>query len=180
MDRWARLAHRRRGRVIGVWATLIVALIVGDILFGGKFVTAFSLPGSESQAAIDLLEEKFPQRSGDEGDIVFEAAVGAWNRPRLSRGSRPSSPRSRPFRTSSPSMVRSARKGSSPTTGRSRAPLSAGTNKATNSTATTSPSWWTPSMTRTATASASRPAAPPFTTMKLPNSARRRLVYSRL
>ncbi|MFN0096261.1 MAG: MMPL family transporter [Dehalococcoidia bacterium] len=76
LERWARLAHRRRGRVIAAWAVFLVAIVIGDILFAGKFSTAFSLPGSESQKAIDLLEAKFPQRAGSEADLVFESATG--------------------------------------------------------------------------------------------------------
>jgi RND superfamily putative drug exporter len=40
---------------------------------GGKDTTKFSLPGTESQQAIDLLKARFPARSGDTADIVFYA-----------------------------------------------------------------------------------------------------------
>jgi hypothetical protein len=42
--------------------------------FGGKFLDEFDLPGSESQEAVDLLEEHgFSTRTGFSGQIVFEA-----------------------------------------------------------------------------------------------------------
>ena len=75
-ERWARLAHRRRGRVIATWVVLLVALVAADVRFGGSFDGAFRLPGSESQKGIDLLQAEFPQRSGDSVDLVFEAPGG--------------------------------------------------------------------------------------------------------
>lgn len=41
---------------------------------GGETSLVFEVPGAESQQAFDLLEERFPQRSGDTTDIVFAAA----------------------------------------------------------------------------------------------------------
>ena len=76
LERWARLAHRRRGRVIAVWVALLAFMVFSVARLGGGFDTAFSLPGSEAQRAIDLLEERFPARAGDIGDIVFETPAG--------------------------------------------------------------------------------------------------------
>lgn len=76
LDRWARLAHRRRGRVILAWVLLLAFLVFAVARLGQGFETAFSLPGSESQRAIDVLKQKFPARAGDIGDIVFEAPAG--------------------------------------------------------------------------------------------------------
>ena len=76
LERWARLAHRRRGRVILVWAVALVALIVSLNVFGGSYSTSFKLPGSEAQAAQDLLAAKFPAQSGDTSDLVFQADAG--------------------------------------------------------------------------------------------------------
>jgi RND superfamily putative drug exporter len=62
--------------VLVVWFALL--LLVGFLskAAGGKDTTNFSLPGTESQQAIDLLKARFPARSGDTADIVF-AAPGA-------------------------------------------------------------------------------------------------------
>src|SRR6202035_1624692 len=59
-------------------AWLVALVLVGFLskTAGGKDSTKFSLPGTESQQAVDLLKAKFPARSGDSADIVF-AAPGA-------------------------------------------------------------------------------------------------------
>lgn len=76
LESWARFTHRRRGTVILSWIVLLAALIVALSRFGGEFSTEFSLPGSESQRALDLLEERFPSRAGGDASIVFEAPGG--------------------------------------------------------------------------------------------------------
>lgn len=76
LERWARFTHRRRGFVIASWIVFLVALVFTLNRFGGEFSTEFSLPGSESQRARDLLEERFPARAGGDASIVFEAPAG--------------------------------------------------------------------------------------------------------
>jgi RND superfamily putative drug exporter len=44
--------------------------------FGGEFSSDFSLPGSESQRGLDLLEERFPARAGAEADLLFKDERG--------------------------------------------------------------------------------------------------------
>jgi RND superfamily putative drug exporter len=73
LQRLARFCYRRRRLVVAAW---VAALIITGFLSktaGGKDATKFSLPGTESQQAIDLLKAKFPARSGDTADIVFSA-----------------------------------------------------------------------------------------------------------
>jgi RND superfamily putative drug exporter len=74
LERWARLAHRRRGVVMAAWVVFLAGILVGMIQFGGEFSSEFSLPGSESQKAGDLLKEKFAARANAEADLVFESA----------------------------------------------------------------------------------------------------------
>ncbi len=76
LERWARFAYRRRGFVILTWFILLIGLSVLSAKFGGEFTTDFELPGSETQKATDLLKDRFPARSGDTADIVFEARDG--------------------------------------------------------------------------------------------------------
>jgi putative drug exporter of the RND superfamily len=59
-----------------VWAVALVVLIVALTQFGGTYSNSFKLPGSEAQAAQDLLVAKFPARSGDSSDLVFQADAG--------------------------------------------------------------------------------------------------------
>jgi RND superfamily putative drug exporter len=76
LERWARFTHRRRGVVIVSWIGFLAMLVFALARFGGEFSTEFSLPGSESQRAFDLLEERFPARAGGDASIVFEAPAG--------------------------------------------------------------------------------------------------------
>jgi RND superfamily putative drug exporter len=68
--------YRHRRIVVTAW----VVLLVGTIGFGSTvesaFAQSFSLPGTESQRATDLLRQRFPARAGDAGQIVFEADAG--------------------------------------------------------------------------------------------------------
>ena len=74
MNRLGRWCARHRWLVIGTWvAVLIVAVVLGRSV-GGETSLVFEVPGAESQQAFDLLEDRFPQRSGDTTDIVFAAA----------------------------------------------------------------------------------------------------------
>ncbi|MEP6870869.1 MAG: MMPL family transporter, partial [Anaerolineaceae bacterium] len=79
LERWARFSHRRRGRVIGAWGLILVGMVVAQIAFGGKFISEFKNPGAESQQAQDLLKARFPARSGQDADLVFEARSGIAN-----------------------------------------------------------------------------------------------------
>src|SRR5436190_308102 len=58
-------------RTIVTWAALLVAIIFSAGAFGGDLVNEFTIPGSESQSAVDLLQQKFPERAGDSAEIVF-------------------------------------------------------------------------------------------------------------
>ena len=73
LQRLARFCYRRRWRVLGAWVVLLVGLFALNSSFGGKFLDEFDLPGSESQEAVDLLEEHgFDTRAGATGQIVFK------------------------------------------------------------------------------------------------------------
>jgi putative drug exporter of the RND superfamily len=74
--RLGRWAFRRRRIVLGCWIALLVA--VGAISQGVKKDTndAFNVPGTESQRALDLLDEKFPGSGGATARIVFAAPKG--------------------------------------------------------------------------------------------------------
>src|SRR2546429_9112290 len=67
---------RRRRRVLLLWLAGLVSVSVISGAFGNAFAQSFSLPGTESQRAADLLAARFPARAGDEGQIVFSAPAG--------------------------------------------------------------------------------------------------------
>jgi putative drug exporter of the RND superfamily len=60
-------------RTFGIWIVTIIAIVVSSAAFGGKLVNESSIPGSDSQHAVDLLKAKFPERAGDAARIVFSS-----------------------------------------------------------------------------------------------------------
>jgi RND superfamily putative drug exporter len=75
MARFTRLMYRRRRLVVVVWLLLLVAVSALGSRFGGDDMTDYSTPGSESSAANDLLDDRFPDASGDTIQVVWTAAV---------------------------------------------------------------------------------------------------------
>ncbi|GAA3588411.1 MMPL family transporter [Kribbella ginsengisoli] len=76
--RLGRFAFRRRRLVVFIWLGLLAAGITGAATLSGPTANGFSIPGTESQRAIDLLDERFPQAGADGGTarIVFQAPPG--------------------------------------------------------------------------------------------------------
>ena len=75
----ARLAHlcaAHGWRTIGVWVVALMSVVVLSASFGGTFSDEFSLPGSDSQRATELLESRFAARSGDSAQMVFAVESG--------------------------------------------------------------------------------------------------------
>jgi RND superfamily putative drug exporter len=69
-----RLGHwsvRHRRAVLGLWLALLIGVGALSGAFGGATSEAFSIPGTESQKAMDLLEERFPEQSGSSARLVF-------------------------------------------------------------------------------------------------------------
>src|SRR3990172_951781 len=65
MRRIAQWCHDRRRLVIAIWIAALLGVGGLAVASGGGFVDNFSLPGRESQKALDLLEDKCPQQAGD-------------------------------------------------------------------------------------------------------------------
>ncbi|RCG30444.1 MMPL family transporter [Sphaerisporangium album] len=74
--RLGRSSFRRRGRVAAVWLLLLVLLGLGAAVFHGPSSDKFSMPGTESQRALDSLAREFPQAGGATGAIVIAAPQG--------------------------------------------------------------------------------------------------------
>ena len=73
----ADFCYRRRRYVAIGWVALVVALFALSGAVGGEYRTEFNLPGSETQAAVDLLKDRgVEERSGFQGQIVFRAEQG--------------------------------------------------------------------------------------------------------
>ena len=76
LGRLARVAYRRRGRTVLAWLLVLVLAGVLSTAFKGEFKADYSAPGSDSRAAQDLLEQRFPARSGDTVDVVVTSDKG--------------------------------------------------------------------------------------------------------
>lgn len=77
LGRLGRLAYRRRGRTILAWLGVLALAAALTSAFGGEFEADYSAPGSDSRAAQDLLEDRFPAQSGDTVDVVVRTDAGA-------------------------------------------------------------------------------------------------------
>jgi putative drug exporter of the RND superfamily len=74
-----RLGHwsfRRRWLVLGFWVSVLVGIGALAQAISKPESDAFNVPGTESQQALDLLEEKFPGTGGATARIVFKAPKG--------------------------------------------------------------------------------------------------------
>ncbi|KAB2340641.1 MMPL family transporter [Actinomadura rudentiformis] len=61
---------------IGIW-TFLIALVIGLAgSAGGKFTDDLIAPGSQSERAMELLEERFPEAAGGSAKAVFAAPKG--------------------------------------------------------------------------------------------------------
>ncbi|HEU4948097.1 MAG TPA: MMPL family transporter [Kribbella sp.] len=76
--RLGRFAFRRRRLVVLIWLGLLAAGITSAAAFSGPTSTAFSIPGTESQRAIDLLGQRFPEADADGATarVVFQVPAG--------------------------------------------------------------------------------------------------------
>ncbi|MFE9017157.1 MMPL family transporter [Streptomyces sp. NPDC007808] len=76
LHRLGRAAYRLRKPVLGVWLVILAALITCVGVFGGKLDDRFTVPGTESQRALDTLGKTLPEASGVNAQIVFTAPEG--------------------------------------------------------------------------------------------------------
>ncbi|MCU1474112.1 MMPL family transporter, partial [Amnibacterium sp.] len=74
--RLGRTAHRHPWRVVAAWVLLLLVFCVGGFGFGGKLADSFTIPGTESQAALDRLDAVFPQAAGGSAQVVLVAPSG--------------------------------------------------------------------------------------------------------
>jgi RND superfamily putative drug exporter len=76
LRKWATFATTHPWRVLGGWLGAVIILAVLTATLGGSFADKFSVPGAESQKALDTLLETFPQASGDSAQVVFKSDAG--------------------------------------------------------------------------------------------------------
>ncbi|MGN9911399.1 MMPL family transporter [Phytohabitans sp. LJ34] len=78
-SRLARLAgwsQEHRWWALALWVLALAAVTVGSQAVGSAYHNDFSLPGTESQRAVDTLRERAPVRAGDTVQIVVQDAGG--------------------------------------------------------------------------------------------------------
>ncbi len=77
LARLGRASYRRRGVVSVVWLVVLGAVVALLVSLGGSFDDRFTIPGSESQDALDQLAELSPGAAGASAQIIFVAPDGA-------------------------------------------------------------------------------------------------------
>jgi RND superfamily putative drug exporter len=76
VDTIARWCFQRRRLVLLLWIVALLGTGAISSTMGTAYDSAFSLPGTDSQKALDLLKREFPALSGDDVSIVLHARMG--------------------------------------------------------------------------------------------------------
>jgi RND superfamily putative drug exporter len=80
LERLGRWCARHPWRTIGAW--VLVAVVVGMLAASAKgYSESFTIPGTESQQATDLLQERFPTQAGATAQVVLHSKSGALTDP---------------------------------------------------------------------------------------------------
>jgi RND superfamily putative drug exporter len=68
----------QHGRIVLIgWIVVLIAALGLSSAIGSNYSNSFSLKGTDSQRAVDLLKRNFPAQSGDSDQIVFDARSGS-------------------------------------------------------------------------------------------------------
>src|SRR4051794_23077958 len=74
--RIGRLAFGRRGVVASAWFVMLAVLGGVLLTLGTSPTSSVTIPGTESQRALEALSKEFPQASGASGTVVVRAPEG--------------------------------------------------------------------------------------------------------
>jgi RND superfamily putative drug exporter len=77
LARLGRASYRHRGVVSVAWLAVLGAVVALLVTVGGSFDDRFTIPGSESQEALDQLSQASPGAAGVGAQIVFVAPDGS-------------------------------------------------------------------------------------------------------
>ena len=72
---------RHRGRILLAWLVVLVVALASFKTAGSDFSNNLTLPGTQSQAAVNALQRNFPQQAGDQDQIVFATSAGPITAP---------------------------------------------------------------------------------------------------
>ena len=81
LHRLGRFAVRRRGIVLLGWLIAAALLWTGVTAADGGYSDDFRIPGVESQQALDVLMERFPEAAGGSAQVVVHAPEGDLDEP---------------------------------------------------------------------------------------------------
>ncbi len=84
--RLGRSAVRRRRRVLGGWLLALMALGLAGSMLGGHTADDFTIPGTETQRAVDLLTQRFSSESGATARMVISVDDGDLASPGVQTG----------------------------------------------------------------------------------------------
>jgi RND superfamily putative drug exporter len=73
----ARWCYRHRLVVVLLWLGMLIGLGATSNSLGSAYANAFSLPGTDSVKAQDLLKSSFPARAGDSDTVVWHVKSGS-------------------------------------------------------------------------------------------------------
>jgi RND superfamily putative drug exporter len=73
---WMRACASHPWRVVVIWLGIIAGLILLVATVGGSLKDEFSIPGSDTQRATDLIEAEFASEQGGVLNLVFAAPEG--------------------------------------------------------------------------------------------------------
>jgi putative drug exporter of the RND superfamily len=76
LARWTRFCATHPWRIVFGWVGLIVVLVALVATIGGSLKDEFTIPGSDSQKATDLIESKFASEQGGVLNLVFAVPQG--------------------------------------------------------------------------------------------------------
>jgi RND superfamily putative drug exporter len=75
LERWAGRCYDHRRAVLLVWILLLIGVTAAAQLVGTHFQNNFTAGNTPSQQAANILDSRFPTRSGDTADVVFETSA---------------------------------------------------------------------------------------------------------
>ena len=75
--RLARWCFRRRWTVLGAWLVAVIATVVIAQAGGGKTSNTVTIPGTEAQQVVSILQQKLPAASGGSTQVVFAVQDGS-------------------------------------------------------------------------------------------------------
>lgn len=67
---------RHAAYIIGLWTVILITAIYLGTWFAGPVSNSFSIPGTDSQKALDLLNTEFPQANGGDVRLIFAMPEG--------------------------------------------------------------------------------------------------------